>query len=62
LREGVARFTALPLTISVPSLPNLEPGTRVRLGIGAVDLIERTVTCTYRDTVGVEPDGTLAEA
>ena len=67
LRERVARLLALPLTISVPSLPKLEPGTRVWLGIGSVDLIERTVACTYRDTLGVEPgrildDGTPAEA
>jgi exoribonuclease II len=66
LRERVARLAALPLTVAVPSLPDLEPGTRVRLGVGAVDLIERTVACSYRETRGVEADaaldGTPAEA
>jgi len=66
LRERVVRFAALPLTVAVPSLPALEPGARVRIGIGEIDLIERSVACTYRETLGGEaegvPDDTNAEA
>jgi hypothetical protein len=35
----------------VSSLPALDPGSRVRLEVTSVDLIERTVGCTYRETL-----------
>ncbi len=54
LRENLVRFERLPLAVRVPSLPELEPGTRVRLAIDAPDLIERTVACTWRETLGQE--------
>lgn len=54
LRERVVRFAALPLTVAVPSLPELDPGVRVRIAIGEIDLIERRVTCSYRETLGRE--------
>jgi len=56
LRERVVRFAALPLTVAVPSLPALEPGTRVRINVGEVDLIERSVACSYRETVNAQND------
>jgi exoribonuclease-2 len=52
LRENLVRFDALPLSARVPSLPALDPGTRVRLEIGDVDLVERSVACVYRQTLG----------
>ncbi len=55
LRENVVRVEGLPLVIRVSSLPALEPGSRVRLEVSGVDLIERTLTCTYRDTLGSGP-------
>ncbi len=51
LRETLVRFDGLPLALRVPSLPELEPGTRVRLAVEAPDLIERTVACTWRATL-----------
>jgi exoribonuclease-2 len=51
LREGLVRIEGLPLTVRVATLPELEPETRVRLEIGEVDLLERTVQCTYRETL-----------
>jgi len=51
LREGVVRVGGLPLTLRVPSLPDLEPGTRVRLELGEIDLVERSVACVYRETL-----------
>ena len=52
LRETLVRVDGLPLTVRVPTLPDLEPGTRVRLETGEVDLFERTVRFTYRETLG----------
>lgn len=51
LREGMVRLDGLPLTLRVPSLPELEPGTRVRLELGEIDLVERSLACTYRETL-----------
>jgi exoribonuclease-2 len=51
LREGVVRVEGLPLTLRVPSLPDLEPGTRVRLDLGEIDLVERSAVCVYRETL-----------
>ena len=52
LRENVVRFAGLPLTARVPSLPELAPGTRVRLELTGLDLFERTIACIYRETLG----------
>jgi len=52
LRENLARIEGLPLVARVPSLPELEPGTLVRLAVEDVDLIERTVRCAWRATLG----------
>jgi len=51
LRENLVRFDRLPLAVRVPSLPELEPGTRVRLALEPPDLIERTVACAWRETL-----------
>jgi exoribonuclease-2 len=52
LRENLVRFERLPLAVRVSSMPELEPGTRVRLAVAAPDLIERSVACTWRETLG----------
>ena len=52
LRENLVRLERLPLTLRVPSLPELEPGARVRLAIEGIDLIERSLACTWRSTLG----------
>jgi exoribonuclease-2 len=52
LRENLVRFDNLPLVVRVPSLPELEPGARVRLALDPPDLIERQLTCVYRATLG----------
>jgi len=38
----------------VPSLPELAPGARVRLEVQAPDLLERSVNCVWRATLGQE--------
>jgi exoribonuclease II len=52
LRENLVRLDALPLATRVPSLPQLEAGTRVRLEIKEVDLFERGLAAIYRETLG----------
>jgi exoribonuclease-2 len=57
LRESLARLEGLPLVARVPSLPPLDPGVRVALEINAVDLIERNVSCLFREILGNAPLG-----
>jgi exoribonuclease-2 len=52
LRESLVRLDGLPLVVRVPSLPTLDPGARIGLEIGAIDLLERSVSCQYRETLG----------
>jgi exoribonuclease II len=52
LRENLVRIDGLPLVVRVSSLPATESATRVRLEVAAVDLIERTVALTYRESLG----------
>ena len=62
VRENQVRFEGLPLAARVPSLPALDPGTRVRLEVVAVDLIEARVDCRFRDKIAdaVPPAGGAA--
>jgi exoribonuclease-2 len=59
VREGTVRFDGMPLTARVHSLPDFEPGTRVKVEIGEIDLVERTVSCAYRETL--DPDSAKGE-
>ncbi len=52
LRENLVRAETAPLFARVPSMPALDPGTRVRLEVGQMDLLERTVQLIYRETLG----------
>ena len=54
VRESLVRLDGLPLVVRVPSLPELVPGARVRLEVQAPDLIERSVNCLWRATLGQE--------
>ncbi|MBI1942268.1 MAG: RNB domain-containing ribonuclease [Betaproteobacteria bacterium] len=60
LRENLVRLERVPLSVRVPSLPELAPGTRVRLAIERIDLIERSLACSWRSTLG--PDVTPSTA
>jgi exoribonuclease-2 len=48
LRDNLARIEGLPLVARVSGAPSLEPGAMVRLDVGALDLIERSITGVYR--------------
>ena len=52
LRENLVRIDGLPLVVRVSSLPATQSATRVRLEVGMVDLIERSVALTYRESLG----------
>ena len=52
LRENLVRIDGLPLVMRVSSLPALDVGTRVRLDVTGVDLIERGLSMAYRETLG----------
>ncbi len=52
LRENLVRIEGMPLVTRIASLPETPPGTRVRLAIQAVDLLERSLGATYRETLG----------
>jgi exoribonuclease II len=57
LRENLVRIDGLPLVVRVSSLPATESATRVRLEVAAVDLIERSVALTYRESLGRSEPG-----
>ena len=48
LREDLVRAEGFPLLARVPSLPALEPGARVRLEVGEMDYLERSLSLVYR--------------
>jgi exoribonuclease-2 len=52
LRENLVRLDGLPLAVRAASMPALDAGTRVRVELSKIDLLERSVTCTYRETLG----------
>jgi exoribonuclease-2 len=65
LRENLVRLDGLPLVVRVPSLPELASGTRVRLDLREVDLVERSADWVYREILpGAQPalTGTSAES
>jgi exoribonuclease II len=51
LRENLVRMEGLPLVTRVASLPELPPGSQVRLQVRQVDLLERTVSLNYCETL-----------
>jgi len=54
IRESLARFDTLPLVVRVPSLPALDPGSRVELAITGVDLLELGLYCEFRRLLAAE--------
>jgi exoribonuclease-2 len=52
LRENLVRIEGLPLVLRIASLPDLAPGTRVRLQVESIDLLERALAASYRETLG----------
>jgi exoribonuclease II len=55
LRENLVRLEGLPLVVRVPSLPDVASGTRVRLAVRGIDLVERSLDAIYRETLTGAP-------
>ena len=55
------RIDGLPLVIPVPSVPEPTPGTRIRLILGAPDLLELSVPTRFESVLGVA-DSTMSES
>jgi exoribonuclease-2 len=51
LRENVVRFDRLPLVQRLSDLPNCPPETKVRVAIGAIDLLNATIECRLAGVV-----------
>lgn len=51
LRDNLVKFEGIPLYMRVPSLPDLEVGSRVLLEIEGIDLIENAVKARYKGPV-----------
>ena len=52
IRENLVRFDALPLIVRLADLPPQTPDTRVRIGIGRIDLIAATLECRFAGLAG----------
>jgi len=61
IRENLVRLEGMPMVIRVSSLPELSSGTRVRLTVRGIDLIERTLDAVFRDVLA-GGDALLAES
>jgi exoribonuclease II len=48
LRDNLVKFQGIPLYVRVPSLPDLEIGSRVLLEIEGIDLIDNSVKVRYK--------------
>jgi len=48
LRDNLVKFEGIPLYVRVPSLPDLEMGSRVLLEIEGIDLLDNAVKARYK--------------
>ncbi|MEO8849808.1 MAG: RNB domain-containing ribonuclease, partial [Casimicrobiaceae bacterium] len=53
VRDNLVRFDALPLWTRLPDLPACVPDTRIRVGIGRIDLLAATLECRFLGTLEV---------
>jgi len=51
LRDNLVKFEGIPLYVRVPSLPELEVGSRVLLEIEGIDLIDNSVKARFKELV-----------
>ncbi len=47
VRDNLVRFDGIPLYVRAPDLPALTPGTRVRVGVGQIDLLAAIVEVRF---------------
>ena len=61
LREATVRLDNLPLVVRVPSLPELPPGARVSVRVSDIDLLDKTLECSWRATLDGPDSGEAVE-
>ncbi|MFI4887747.1 MAG: ribonuclease catalytic domain-containing protein [Burkholderiales bacterium] len=52
IRDTLVRFDRLPLVVRLPDMPAGAADTPVRVAIGRIDLLDRTLECRYAGLVG----------
>jgi len=60
IREDLVRFDSLPLVTRAPSVMGVAPGSKVRLAISDIDLLDIHFHAEYLDTVAPPPDSSAA--
>ena len=60
IREDLVRFDTLPMVTRAPSVMGVAPGSRVRLAISDIDLLDIAFHAEYLETVAAPPDSATA--
>ncbi|MGB9130458.1 MAG: RNB domain-containing ribonuclease [Thiobacillus sp.] len=60
IREDLVRFDSLPLVTRAPSVMGIAPGSKVRLAISSIDLLDIQFHAEYLETVTPPPDSAAA--
>lgn len=56
IREDLVRFDTLPMVTRAPSVMGVAPGSRVRLAISNIDLLDISFHAEYQTTLAAPPD------
>ncbi|OHE58395.1 MAG: ribonuclease II, partial [Thiobacillus sp. GWE1_62_9] len=56
IREDLVRFDSLPMVTRAPSVMGVAPGSKVRLAISAIDLLDISFHAEYQEIVAPPPD------
>ncbi|OYW25289.1 MAG: ribonuclease II [Hydrogenophilales bacterium 12-63-5] len=56
IREDLVRFDTLPMVTRAPSVMGIAPGSKVRLAISAIDLLDISFHAEYLETMAPPPD------
>lgn len=60
IRDDLVRFDTLPMVTRAPSVLGVAPGSRVRLAISAIDLLDISFHAEYQATLAAPPDSSPA--
>ena len=56
IREDLVRFDTLPMVTRAPSVMGIAPGSKVRLAISGIDLLDISFHAEYLETMAPPPD------
>jgi exoribonuclease-2 len=60
IREDLVRFDSLPMVTRAPSVAGVAPGSKVRLAISSIDLLDITFHAELLETLETPPDSSAA--